>query len=80
MHLVNTQTIQKVNINQKEKNNCVRMFQGVHVVREIVKSMEPTLHPEYWKETTVNSATKQHSQNPIKNDQLTTAESFGNGF
>ena len=26
MHLVNTQTIHKVNINQEEKINCVRMF------------------------------------------------------
>ena len=26
MDLVNTQTIHKVNINQKEKINCVRMF------------------------------------------------------
>ena len=35
MHLVNTQTIHKENINQKEKINCVRMFLGVHYVSEI---------------------------------------------
>ena len=29
MHLVNTQTNHKVNINQKEKINCVRMYLGV---------------------------------------------------
>ena len=35
MHLVNTQTNHKVNINQKEKINCVRMFLGVHYVSKI---------------------------------------------
>ena len=36
--------------------------------------MEQVLHQEYWKETTVNSIIKQHSRNPIKKDQVTTAE------
>ena len=35
MDLVNTQTIHKVNINQKEKVNCVRMFLGVQYVSQI---------------------------------------------
>ena len=35
IHLVNTQTNRKVNINQKEKINCVKMFLGVHYVNEI---------------------------------------------
>ena len=35
MHLVNTQIIHKVNINQKEKINCVRMFLRVHYVIKI---------------------------------------------
>ena len=35
MHLVNTQTNHKVNINQKEKINCVRMYLGVNWVSEI---------------------------------------------
>ena len=35
MDLVNTQTIHKVNINQKEKINCVRMFLGVQYVSQI---------------------------------------------
>ena len=35
MHLVNTQTTYKVNINQKEKINCVPMYLGVTWVSEI---------------------------------------------
>ena len=35
MDLVNIQTIHKVNINQKEKINCVRMFLGVYYVSQI---------------------------------------------
>ena len=35
MHLVNTQTNRNVNINQKEKINCVRMYLGVNYVSEI---------------------------------------------
>ena len=34
-HLVNTQTTHKVNINQKEKINCVRMYLGVTWVSKI---------------------------------------------
>ena len=35
MDLVNTQTIHKVNINQKEKITCVRMFLGVQYMSQI---------------------------------------------
>ena len=35
MDLVNTQTIHKVNINQKENINCVGMFLGVQYVSQI---------------------------------------------
>ena len=35
MELVNTQTNHKMNTNQKEKINCVRMFLGVQYVRKI---------------------------------------------
>ena len=35
MDLVNTQTIHKVNINQKEKIDCVRIFLGVQYVSQI---------------------------------------------
>ena len=35
MHLVNTQTNHKVNINQKEQINCVRMYLGANHVSEI---------------------------------------------
>ena len=35
MDLVNTQTTYKMNMNQKEKINCVRMFLGVQYVSQI---------------------------------------------
>ena len=35
MHLVNAQTTHKININQKQKINCVRMYLGVTWVSEI---------------------------------------------
>ena len=35
MHLMNTQTMRKVTMNQKEKINCVRMYLGVNYISEI---------------------------------------------
>ena len=35
MHLVNTQTMCKVTMNQKEKTNCVQIYLGVQYVSEI---------------------------------------------
>ena len=35
MDVVNTQTIYKINMNQKEKLNCLRMFLGVQYVSQI---------------------------------------------
>ena len=35
MHLVNTKTMRKVTMNQKEKINCVQMYLGVQYVSEI---------------------------------------------
>ena len=45
MHLVNTQTNRKVNINQKEKINCLCMYLGVNYVSEICTTDEASFVP-----------------------------------
>ena len=45
MYLVNTQTNRKVNINQKEKINCVRMYLGVPYISEICTMDETSFVP-----------------------------------
>ena len=80
LDLVNTQTIQKVNINQKEKVNCVRVFLGVQYVSQVSTIGGTNFVPEILEEATVNYSTKQHSRNPIKKNQATAAGNYENRF
>ena len=47
MHLVNTQSNPKVNINQKEKSIVLECFQEYIMSVKSVQSMEPALYQEY---------------------------------
>ena len=80
MDLVNTQTIHKVNINQKENINCVRIFLGVQYVSQICMINENSFVPGILEGGDSQLYYQTALKKPHQKKQVITGGSYGNGF